>query len=55
MEELEGAVVQVESRRVSPVAVHRVEGVEIEQNLVSLPIMLDALGIDVVASLIFKN
>ena len=55
MEVLEGAVVQVEGRCVSSVTVHRVECVEIEQNLVSLPIMLDALGIDIVASLIFKN
>ena len=39
MEVLEGAVVQVESRCVSPVTVHRIECVEIEQNLMSLHIM----------------
>ena len=39
MEVLEGAVVQVEGRCVSSVTVHRVECVEIEQNLMSLRVM----------------
>ena len=41
VEILEVAVVEVESGRMSPIAMHRVKGIQVEQNLVPLAVMLD--------------
>ena len=41
VEVFEVAVVEVESGRMSPIAMHRVKGIQVEQNLVPLAVMLD--------------